>query len=83
MAGRDAGRRLASLGIRITRITESFTTGMPKEHEAQTLRIGTGVPVLRYTRRHIADSGRIVEVAHPIVRRGDTTVVDFVIDLED
>jgi GntR family transcriptional regulator len=65
------------------RITESFTTGMPKDQEAQTLRIGTGVPVLRYTRRHIADSGRIVEVAHPIVRRGDTTVVDFVIDLED
>ncbi|MFI2757850.1 UTRA domain-containing protein [Streptomyces echinatus] len=56
---------------------------MPTEHEAQTLRIGSGVPVLRYTRRHIADNGRIVEVAHPIVRRGDTTVVDFVIDLED
>jgi GntR family transcriptional regulator len=38
---------------------------------------------MRYTRHHIADSGRIVEVAHPIVRRGDTTVVDFVVDLED
>jgi GntR family transcriptional regulator len=75
--------QMASLGIRITRITESFAAGMPKDDEAQTLRIGTGVPVLRYTRRHIADSGRIVEVAHPIVRRGDTTVVDFVIDLED
>ncbi|MFF9292127.1 hypothetical protein [Streptomyces sp. NPDC014758] len=56
---------------------------MPTEHEVRTLRIGTGVPVLRYTRRHIADNGRIVEVAHPIVRRGDTTVVDFVIDLDD
>jgi GntR family transcriptional regulator len=39
--------------------------------------------VLRYTRRHIADTGRVVEVAYPIVRRGDTTIVDFVIDLDD
>jgi GntR family transcriptional regulator len=75
--------QLGSLGIRVTRVTESFTTGMPTEVEAATLRIGTGIPVLRYTRRHIADTGRIVEVAHPIVRRGDTTVVDFVIDLDD
>ncbi|GGO98225.1 GntR family transcriptional regulator [Wenjunlia tyrosinilytica] len=73
--------QFASLGIQVTRITESFTAGMPTEEEASTLRIGAGVPVLRYTRRHIADS-RIVEVARPIVRRGDTTVVDFVIDLE-
>lgn len=75
--------QLASVGIRVTRITESFTTAMPTEVEAATLRIGAGIPVLRYTRRHIADTGRIVEVAHPIVRRGDTTVVDFVIDLDD
>jgi len=75
--------QLGSLGIRVTRITESFTTGMPTEVEATTLRIGAGIPVLRYTRRHIADSGRVVEVAHPIVRRGDTTVVDFTIDLSD
>ncbi|MFF8575551.1 GntR family transcriptional regulator [Streptomyces sp. NPDC015408] len=74
--------QMASLGIRVTRITESFTSGMPTEDEAKTLRIGNGVPVLRYTRRHIADNGRIVEVAHPIVWRGDTTVVDFVIDLQ-
>lgn len=39
--------------------------------------------MLRYTRRHIADTGRVVEVAHPIVRRGGTTFVDFVIDLDD
>ncbi|MDT0568850.1 GntR family transcriptional regulator [Streptomyces sp. DSM 3412] len=75
--------QMASLGIRVTRITESFTAGMPTELEAATLRVGAGVPVLRYTRRHIADTGRIVEVAHPIVRRGDTTVVDFAIDLDD
>lgn len=75
--------QMASLGITITRITESFTCGMPTEDEAATLRIGAGVPVLRYTRRHIAEDGRVVEVAHPIVRRGDTTVVDFVIELTD
>jgi GntR family transcriptional regulator len=75
--------QMASLGIRVTKVTESFTAGMPTEVEAATLRIGAGIPVLRYTRRHIADTGRIVEVAHPIVRRGDTTVVDFVIDLDD
>lgn len=75
--------QMGSLGIRVTRITESFTAGMPTEVEAATLRVGAGVPVLRYTRRHIADTGRIVEVAHPIVRRGDTTVVDFAIDLDD
>ncbi|MDJ0461542.1 GntR family transcriptional regulator [Streptomyces sp. H27-C3] len=75
--------QMASLGITVTRITESFTSAMPTEVEAATLRIGAGVPVLRYTRRHIAATGRIVEVAHPIVRRGDTTIVDFVIDLDD
>ncbi|MBV7698678.1 GntR family transcriptional regulator [Streptomyces sp. TRM70350] len=75
--------QMASLGIRVTRITGSFTAGMPTERETKTLRIGSGVPVLRYTRRHIADNRRIVEVARPIVRRGDTTVVDFVIDLDD
>jgi GntR family transcriptional regulator len=75
--------QLGSLGIRVTQVTESFTAAMPTELEAATLRIGVGVPVLRYTRRHIADTGRVVEVAHPIVRRGDTTIVDFRIDLED
>lgn len=75
--------QMASLGVTVNRITESFTAAMPTEAEAATLRVGAGVPVLRYTRRHVADTGRVVEVAHPIVRRGDTTVVDFVIDLED
>lgn len=75
--------QLLTLGITVARITESFTAAMPTEREAATLKIGAGVPVLRYTRRHIADTGRIVEVAHPIVRRGDTTIVDFAIELED
>lgn len=75
--------QLGSLGIRVTRVTESFTAAMPTEVEAVTLRIGAGIPVLRYTRRHVAEDGRVVEVAHPIVRRGDTTVVDFVIELDE
>lgn len=75
--------QMLSLGIRVTRVTESFTAAMPTELEAATLRLGAGIPVIRYTRRHIAEDGRVVEVAHPIVRRGDTTVVDFVIDLDE
>jgi GntR family transcriptional regulator len=75
--------QMTSLGITVNRVTESFTSAMPTESETTTLRVGAGVPVLRYTRRHISDTGRIVEVAHPIVRRGHTTVVDFVIDLDD
>ncbi|WP_405581105.1 GntR family transcriptional regulator [Streptomyces sp. NBC_01190] len=75
--------QLAHIGIRVTRITESFTTGMPTEEEAATLRIGAAIPVLRFTRRHLADDGRVVEVAHPIVRRGDATVVEFAVDLDD
>jgi GntR family transcriptional regulator len=75
--------QLATLGIRVTTILESFTAAMPTELEAATLHIGSGIPVLRYTRKHIADTGRVVEVAHPIVRRGDTTIVDFRIELDD
>ncbi|WNI16895.1 GntR family transcriptional regulator [Actinacidiphila sp. ITFR-21] len=74
--------QLAHIGIRVTRITETFTTGMPTEKEATVLRIGGAVPVLRFTRRHLAADGRVVEVAHPIVRRGDATVVEFAIDLD-
>lgn len=74
--------QLKTLGIHVVRILESFTTGMPTETEATTLRIGSAVPVLRFTRRHVAADGRVVEVAHPIVRRGDTTVVEFAVDLE-
>lgn len=75
--------QMASLGIHVRRITESFTAGMPTEEEAATLQITRGIPVIRLTRCHVADEGRIVEVAHPIVRRGDTTVVEFVVDLGD
>lgn len=73
--------QLATLGLDVARITEAFTVGMPTPAEAETLRIGGAVPVIRFTRSHIAGDGRVVEVAHPIVRRGDATVVEFAIDL--
>jgi GntR family transcriptional regulator len=74
--------QLASLGINVTLVKEAFTCGMPTEHEAKTLKIGSAVPVIRYTRHHVAEDGKIVEVAFPIVRRGDTTVVEFDIPLD-
>ncbi|MHA6762053.1 GntR family transcriptional regulator [Streptacidiphilus sp. PAMC 29251] len=73
--------QLATVGIIVARIEESFTTAMPTEAEATTLVIGAGIPVLRWTRRMLTAQGRVVEVAHPMVRRGDTTVVDFAFDL--
>lgn len=75
--------QLASLGIHVVKVTESLSGGMPTPDEAETLRIGAGVPVLRIIRRHIATGGRVVEVAHPIVRRADTTVVEYEVDLDD
>lgn len=75
--------QLDTLGIRVAMVRESFTADMPTDEERATLRLGTGVPVLRYTRRHVDDGGRVVEVAHPIVRRGDTTIVEFDIPLDD
>ncbi|MEV8406304.1 UTRA domain-containing protein [Streptomyces niveus] len=49
--------QLGSLGIRVNRITESFTAAMPTEVEAATLGVGDGVPVLR---------------VHPTPHRGHT-----------
>lgn len=74
--------QLATLGILVSRVLESFTADMPTEEERTTLQLGAGVPVLRYTRRHVAADDRVVEVAHPIVRRGDTTIVDVEIPLD-
>ena len=75
--------QLATLGIHVARVEESLTGGMPTEDEARVLRLGRGVPVFRFTRKHVSDDGRVVEVAHPIVRRADTTVVDYVIPIDD
>ncbi|MFC1435387.1 UTRA domain-containing protein [Streptacidiphilus sp. N1-3] len=80
-----AGTRaqLATVGAVVTRIEESCNAAMPTEAEAKTLTIGPGIPVLRWTRRMLTAEGRVVEVAHPIVRRGDTTVVDFAVDVTE
>ncbi|MFD7994559.1 GntR family transcriptional regulator [Streptomyces mexicanus] len=75
--------QLESLGIHVVQVKESLTGGMPTPAEVEALRIGESVPVMRFTRRHIAEDGRVVEVAHPIVRRADTTVVDYVVNLDD
>ncbi|TDU04179.1 GntR family transcriptional regulator [Streptomyces sp. 846.5] len=73
--------QFASLGTAVVRVEESLTAAMPTEREAEVLRIGPGVPVLRWTRRMLAADGRVVEVARPIVRRADNTVVDTAVDL--
>ncbi|MFJ6355002.1 GntR family transcriptional regulator [Streptomyces sp. NPDC092046] len=75
--------QLLTLGIRVARVEEALTGGMPTDAETRTLHLGKGVPVLRFTRKHVADDGRVVEVAHPIVRRADTTVVEYVIPIEE
>ncbi|MFI8854676.1 GntR family transcriptional regulator [Streptomyces sp. 891-h] len=75
--------QMESLGFRVARVTEALTGGMPTPEEVEALRIGEGVPVLRLTRRHISADGRVVEVAHPIVRRADTTVVEYEVELDD
>jgi GntR family transcriptional regulator len=75
--------QLASVGIHVTAVEESFTAGMPTEVEAAVLKLGPSIPVLRFTRKHVDGEGRVAEVAHPIVRRGDTTVVDFRIELDE
>ncbi|MFW6695521.1 GntR family transcriptional regulator [Streptomyces sp. MAR4 CNX-425] len=75
--------QLASIGVHVAKVTESLTGGMPSPGEAETLRLGASVPVLRIVRRHIATGGRVVEVARPIVRRADTTVVEYEVDLDD
>lgn len=73
--------QMATLGRIVARVEESMTAAMPTQVEAATLQLGEGVPVLRWTRRMLTADGYVVEVARPIVRRGDTTMVDYVVDL--
>lgn len=75
--------QMASLGIVVTEVREAMSAGMPTPAEAEALRLPGGTPVLRWTRRMLTAEGRVVEVAHPIVRRGDTTIVDFTVRLAD
>lgn len=72
--------QLRSIGIEVDDITESVTARMPTAEEAQTLRMGPGVPVLAITRRMLA-GGRVVEVADPIVIPADGVILDYRIPL--
>lgn len=73
--------QLATLGLVVTQVREEMTAAMPTPSEVEQLALPSGTPVLRWTRRMLTAEGRVVEVAHPIVRRGDTTVVETTIDL--
>lgn len=74
--------QMAFLGTPVVRILEDMTAGMPTPDEAEALRLPSGTPVLRWTRRMLAADGHVLEVAHPIVRRGDTTIVEYAVDLD-
>lgn len=74
--------QLASLGVVVAQVEESLTAGMPTEEEAEVLRMGAGVPVLRWTRRMLTKDGRVAEVGRPIVRRADRTLYDITVDVE-
>lgn len=74
--------QLATLGIVVAKVLEDMTAAMPTPEEIAALLLPTGTPVLRWTRRMLTAEGRVVEVAHPIVRRGDTTVVQYAVDLD-
>lgn len=71
--------QLATLGITVAEVKESWTADMPTRAQASALKLPPGTPVLRWTRRMIDVTGRVVEVADPIVRRGNSTVVETTI----
>ncbi|WP_269664833.1 UTRA domain-containing protein [Streptacidiphilus rugosus] len=63
----------------VAEVKESWTADMPTRAQASALKLPAGTPVLRWTRHMISDTGRVVEVADPIVRRGNSTVVETTI----
>ncbi|MFE0462290.1 UTRA domain-containing protein, partial [Kitasatospora sp. NPDC058965] len=75
--------QLATLGIRVKRVIEWAISRMPTDAETEVLRLGRGVPVVELTRRMFTAEDEVVEVALPIVRRGDTTRVEYEVVLED
>lgn len=72
--------QLRTLGIRVDYIRESVAARMPTSEEAETLRIGSGVPVFSITRQ-MYSQGRVVEVAERIVMAADRHVLDYEIYL--
>ncbi|GAB2809813.1 GntR family transcriptional regulator [Actinocorallia aurea] len=72
--------QLAYLGHPATRVEESVRSRMPSREEAETLRMGAGVPVITVTRRMMAGE-RVLEVCRDIVIPADRVVLDYAIDL--
>ncbi|MFI6520136.1 GntR family transcriptional regulator [Spirillospora sp. NPDC050679] len=72
--------QLSFLGHPPTRVEEAVGARMPTPEEAETLRMGGGVPVITITRRMISGA-RIMEVCRDIVIPGDRVVLDYNIDL--
>ncbi|GAA4636213.1 GntR family transcriptional regulator [Actinoallomurus vinaceus] len=72
--------QLAFLGHPATRVEEAVRSRMPTREEADTLRMGTGVPVLTITRRMFSGD-RVLEVCRDIVLPADRVVLDYAIDL--
>lgn len=66
--------QLRSLGIEVNGdLIEETAVRMPTPEEVELLAIGSGVPVFAITRQMLS-SGRVVEVADPIVIPGDRAV---------
>ncbi|QKW07390.1 GntR family transcriptional regulator [Streptomyces sp. NA04227] len=61
--GDDIRVGLAAVGIKATTFAEHLEARLPTEHEAATLRLGPGSPVLSVERIAMDDSDRIVEAA--------------------
>ncbi|HEY7486966.1 MAG TPA: GntR family transcriptional regulator [Streptosporangiaceae bacterium] len=72
--------QLAFLGHPATRVEEAVRSRMPSPEEAETLRIGHGVPVLAITRRMLSGD-RVLEVCRDIIIPADRVVLDYSIDL--
>ncbi|MDX6738969.1 GntR family transcriptional regulator [Actinocorallia sp. A-T 12471] len=72
--------QLAYLGHPPTRVEEAVRSRMPSRDEAETLRMGAGVPVITVTRRMMAGD-RVLEVCRDIVIPADRVVLDYAIDL--
>lgn len=73
---------LAAIGVTVTAIDEEVQSRMPTPHEAHTLRIPDGVPVLAITRVGWAD-GRPVEAVSEMVLPADRIRLHYRLDLEN
>lgn len=68
--------QLATIGIHVTSVDESYRVRMPTADEAATLHMPADIPVFDVTRRHLAGV-RPVELAYPLVIPGDRGELRF------